>query len=142
MSIHYQSTRINIYKVFSYDFKLGNAGIYLIGNFYVGASKNLKQRLTNHFTSSRNDSRGNNQELADLIALYNSYDKKPIPVRLLSENLTEEYYWISKLKYLGFPLVNKAIDTIPKNQLPPQIDAFIEARNDINSIEFYDWKGL
>lgn len=81
------------------------ACVYQIGDYYVGSSKHVKQRIKKHIQDAIND-RSVNKDLAEKIVADIVADNK-ISVRLYEGGLVEEYEIIREKIALGLPLTNK-----------------------------------
>lgn len=86
----------------------GNNGVYMIGDFYIGQTQDLRSRLLRHIKpviiNSKNQQ---NQDLSNIFR-YNLSNGLVMPVIILSKRHDLEQYYINKYKKLNYPLVNKA----------------------------------
>ena len=77
------------------------AGVYMIGTFYVGASKHIRNRILSHCSNAINNSKGNiglTLYLKDKIL-----KNEPIELMLLDEDIYKEGEYIINFK----PLYNQ-----------------------------------
>lgn len=77
----------------------------MLGDFYVGCSKNIHERLLAHQSSIRTGAKCSTPY--GLIRYYHRYGFLLVPVNLLSNDIGHESYCIETLKGRGFPLVNQ-----------------------------------
>jgi hypothetical protein len=76
-------------------------GVYLIGNFYVGTSENIKNRIKEHLAMYRR------QEHSDIfLASMDAYLGRKLPIFYLSDDITQEYNYALFLKGYGLPIIN------------------------------------
>lgn len=117
------------------DFSLcdSNEGVYLLGDFYIGMSINIKRRLGEHLEEALVDSK----KLKSGIKYPKSYNKEKIEklrdylikgkinITLLSENMLDEYNLIveGRSKY---NLTNKTGNS--KNSSPPKKGKLVEEK--------------
>ena len=96
----------NSYDLISCD--INESGIYLIGNFYIGRSKDIKDRMVGHTSevlSKLQD--GDNLSKKDLILTYYLVNDKSIDVSKLSDiNTNENENEIINCNYGILPLTN------------------------------------
>lgn len=89
-------------------------GIYLLGDFYVGKSGYLPDRIKTHFYNSLKNPDPKissvspiNHRLNYLIYSRVFQYNKPVPVAILSDDWWKEKFWIKKIRDMGFPLLNR-----------------------------------
>lgn len=90
---------------FQIDFtKKRYSGIYLIDNFYIGKTQNLRIRLKCHIQTCFNGHHFNNalrQHINDCIKI-----SQPMPVKIIDTNTSNERYHIKKYLSEGYNLLN------------------------------------
>ncbi len=87
------------------EFKKVMSGVYMIGDFYIGRSNNIRARLMSHLRSAINNRHPNKEVESKIISRL--LKRKVIPMWVLSDNDKDECKLIGYYKYHGFPLVNK-----------------------------------
>lgn len=81
-------------------------GVYLIGDFYIGQSTNIRERLLNHVSQTINSTAYDNKNLYNKI-LENLKNGHVMPVTLVSDDIYHEQFFIDFFRYqIGLPLVN------------------------------------
>jgi hypothetical protein len=81
-----------------------NWGVYLMGDFYVGASTNIRKRLIAHTLNCLNHRHVNKDFERRFIE--NLVSGNMMKILILSSNVFDEYDLIKFGKELGYPLVN------------------------------------
>ncbi len=96
------------------SFKKGDnrEGVYMIGDFYIGKSINIRKRILQHFQQSIN-SRHYNKDLAAKIVNLLLIGEK-IPVKILSHDTDDEEFFIKHYREKGYYLFNKEPYRNPK----------------------------
>lgn len=76
-----------------YNIKLKESGVYLFGNFYIGASKHISKRLFNHCKMALNNLHDNDE----FSEKFNEYIKAgiKIPFKIISPNIEDENHFIN-----------------------------------------------
>lgn len=90
-------------------------GVYLINDFYIGRSANIRNRFYSHLSDAIN-SRHFNRDLEKAL-LQKLKNKSPIKVSILSNDPDREDELICKYLSAGFPLLNKRILTPTNNKV-------------------------
>lgn len=85
------------------------SGVYLIGDFYVGASIDVPVRINGHMFNAISDRHTNKMTGAYIKRTLDN--NSHIHVRILSEDIYDERMIIDKLRKDGFPLTNSPIGT-------------------------------
>ncbi len=89
----------------------------MIGNFYIGASRNMRARIVSHIAALKRGDHKNSNFINSFIMFYrtNGY----IPINYLNEEPFSESFFIKKFKKMGYPLINSTngrfYDKIYKN---------------------------
>ena len=103
--------RINLKKYVLFECKNPNSeGVYLIENFYIGKSKNIKQRIIGHLVEALLDCVNldhRNYNYIKSMAIIEVLNKRRLKIVRLDHNKENEKELIIKFANIGYPLINK-----------------------------------
>lgn len=94
---------------------LKKSGVYIIGDFYIGRSKDISSRLMYHLNYSIKGEH-TNKEMQDRIMSKILNDKK-LSIKIISDNQDDEEKLIYDYYEKGYPLINKQFLDSYKKQL-------------------------
>lgn len=89
-------------KVMSKEFS--SPGVYMLNNFYIGKSDNIRSRIKQHIIRSL---KGNHYNMDLQERIVRCITLQSLPFDIISRDPNDEIGLISKYKSLGYPLVNK-----------------------------------
>jgi hypothetical protein len=115
-----------LYDCCNLSFKKGDnrQGVYMIGDFYIGKSIDIRKRVLNHFQCSINGRHQNNDLSSKIIDLLLNGEK--IPVRILSQDTRKEAFFIHEFVRKGYNLKNKELYNYDEKNVIPSCLSFFE----------------
>ena len=128
-------TRELFNSLVEYDFDIEQQGVYLIGDYYIGKSFNIKERIINHIHQTFNFEFTNIYKEEKI--LYDLLNKGKIKITLLSNNQDDENELIEKYCNI-LPLTNIKEHPLRDNDI--YMKNYLNKKNDkVNnfSYDFY-----